>query len=760
MSQLVGPARDAQALGYVLADADIGDFTVDSLVNEPSYKVEQAIEAFFGNAKREDLLLLYFSGHGLKDQSGQLHFAMTNTERSVLSSTSVQARWVSEVMQFGPARTTVVLLDCCYSGAFARGLSMKSDSTVHTGEHFLGSGRVVLTASDAMQYAFEGDEVVGEGVQSVFTRVLTEGLQTGEADRDRDGYVSFDELYDYVHTRVTEERPQQKPCKWEMGVQGRVVIAKSARREMDLPMRTVLPPSEQAAIPRGQEDPPQVNIGIKFLPPEPDVPPPPPAVEPAPARTRRRTAAYLAVVCILALAGAGIWYFRAYHRTHSIPNVQGKTEAEATGTLRALKFRPVVESASNDDGVPLGTVASQAPETGRLREGTEVQLRVSTGPSVSPVPDLTNRTQQQAVDELINTGFRPGAVNKRADPKIPAGQVVEWTGRGTSARLGTTIDLTVSDGAQPPPPTSLLPSGNLAPGRYTTGSFSPKVTINAMDGWFVEDADSADTVVLSRKDRPTSKISFVRVQRVYNPNSPYLDQHQISTTEDALNSIQDVRDLQDGLAAWLSTHPRRVGANIQVTPTSRGGRTGNQVDVQFRASDYQNCAPPINQCVPLFQLYGNDGGTSSFAKVASEVTRFEVFDLISGVKIVVATSALEGDFAQFVKDAQALLNVELIDFTDRLSTPRVRSSVNPSDDGQPVSLTAEVNSPCTAGKVLFSVNSARDHTVLGSAEILNGKAALDNVMFKGRGGRARVIAEYDGTDCAKGISAPLLQAVN
>lgn len=90
-----------------------------------------------------------------------------------------------------------------------------------------GRGRVVLTASDAMQYSFEGDQVGGKGIPSVFTGNLVHGLKTGEADRDADGNITIDELYDYVHDRVVDATPEQRPAKWNFGVQGRIVIARN-----------------------------------------------------------------------------------------------------------------------------------------------------------------------------------------------------------------------------------------------------------------------------------------------------------------------------------------------------------------------------------------------------------------------------------------------------------------------------------------------------------------------------------------------------
>ena len=227
LRQLVAPAQDAEALARVLEDPGIGGFEVQSLLNEPSYKVNEAIEAFFTGRKRDDLLLLYFSGHGVKDEDGQLYFSATNTRRRLLRSTGVSANFVNDVMRYSRSRRQVLLLDCCYSGAFARGMVAKAGKDIGTKDRFAGRGRVVLTASDAMQYAFEGDDVQGEGARSVFTRVLVHGLETGEADLDRDGHISLDELYEYVHDRVTDETPQQRPGKWDFGVQGKIIIARS-----------------------------------------------------------------------------------------------------------------------------------------------------------------------------------------------------------------------------------------------------------------------------------------------------------------------------------------------------------------------------------------------------------------------------------------------------------------------------------------------------------------------------------------------------
>jgi len=230
LQQLVAPGQDAADLARVLEDSRIGGFDqVKVLANRPSYEVRREIEAFFANRKRDDLLLVYFSGHGVKDDDGRLYLATTDTRRGLFRSTAVPAAFVNETMTASRSRRQVLILDCCHSGAFARGMVAKGGESVDIHDRFEGRGRVVLTASNATQYAFQGDEIIiiGAGSRSVFTHHLVRGLETGLADLDGDGWVSLDELYDYVYERVTDETPQQTPGKWAFDLRGDIIIARS-----------------------------------------------------------------------------------------------------------------------------------------------------------------------------------------------------------------------------------------------------------------------------------------------------------------------------------------------------------------------------------------------------------------------------------------------------------------------------------------------------------------------------------------------------
>ncbi|KUN19868.1 hypothetical protein AQJ23_36090 [Streptomyces antibioticus] len=239
LRQLTAPAHDAESLASVLRDPDIAGFEVTTLINQPHHRVGEAIGDFYRDRRRDDLTLLYFTGHGLKDDSGRLYLAMTNTRRDSLLFTALPAEHIDQAMEGCPSRQKVLILDCCYSGAFPAGRLSKGDPAVHTLERFQGHGRTVLTASDATQYSFEGDRALGQATQSVFTRYLVAGLRDGSADLDGDGDITLDELYGYVHDRVVDEMPQQRPKKLD-NVEGRIVIARNVNWSLPAHLRNAL----------------------------------------------------------------------------------------------------------------------------------------------------------------------------------------------------------------------------------------------------------------------------------------------------------------------------------------------------------------------------------------------------------------------------------------------------------------------------------------------------------------------------------------
>ncbi len=233
LQDLAAPIEDVRDLVEALRDPAIGSFDeVTPLLNAPAQTIRRSIARLFKDRAPDDLLVLYFSGHGVLDEQGQLYLTASDTERGLLSGTAIPAAFVSGEMDSCRSRRQVLILDCCHSGAFEKGSKGVLGASVGTKSAFGGSGygRVVLTATDSTQYAWEGNKVIGDSIEnSLFTHYLLEGLRTGQADSNGDGHISVEELYDYAARRVTEQTAKQKPYMWRFEKEGTFVIARNPK---------------------------------------------------------------------------------------------------------------------------------------------------------------------------------------------------------------------------------------------------------------------------------------------------------------------------------------------------------------------------------------------------------------------------------------------------------------------------------------------------------------------------------------------------
>jgi caspase domain-containing protein len=199
LQTLKGPVKDIAALNRALIDPGSGlfaDVDVTLLPEATSVRAIRALGKFFGAADRDDVLLVFFSGHGKLDQSGRLHLCMQDTESTDLLSTAVSSARIKEFADASHARNVIIVLDCCYAGAF-RGADV--------GATVAGPGRYVLTSCRGTQLA--NDATVENGT-SFFTQHLVDGLVGAATDQDGDGYITFTDLYAYVDRRLRETGKQ------------------------------------------------------------------------------------------------------------------------------------------------------------------------------------------------------------------------------------------------------------------------------------------------------------------------------------------------------------------------------------------------------------------------------------------------------------------------------------------------------------------------------------------------------------------------
>jgi len=109
LSRLRGPGQDVSRLAALLEAPEVGGFdSVEVLQDVSDADVRAAIENVLADRLRDDLVLIYFSCHGIVDRMRRLYFATANTRQARPASTAVSRSFVNEQLESSPARAKVL----------------------------------------------------------------------------------------------------------------------------------------------------------------------------------------------------------------------------------------------------------------------------------------------------------------------------------------------------------------------------------------------------------------------------------------------------------------------------------------------------------------------------------------------------------------------------------------------------------------------------------------------------------------------------
>lgn len=268
---LSAPLHDVEALASVLRDEKLGGFQVEILRNPSRQQMEETVYSFLGERVRSDVALLYFSGHGLKDDLGKLYLATSNTRLdagNLVKPTAVASSWILQMLQESRCQQQIVILDCCFSGAFGDHYMGKGvmidvgkqiagvDNRVSSAQRKAAFGRVTMSSSNASNYSLE-DKAAS---CSLYTKILIEGITTGEADLDHDGRIEAQELHDYVSEQLHSVRPDLSPKIYPWGEGYKLVVAQAVVPPK--PVEETAPVEEAIAGPTKDKSRRRAYLGI------------------------------------------------------------------------------------------------------------------------------------------------------------------------------------------------------------------------------------------------------------------------------------------------------------------------------------------------------------------------------------------------------------------------------------------------------------------------------------------------------------------
>ena len=188
--------------------------------------LREALFVFLQQADWDDLVVIYFAGHGAPDPSrpDNLYLLPADADVNALASTGFPMWDVKTALRRQiSAERVIVVADACHSAGTSEGAEGANPIGGSFADLFTPSRRLTLTAADVNELSFEDPE--WGGGHGAFTHFILEGLR-GRADANADGIVTFVEVAGFVKEQVAGATGgQQNP---QFGGLGDVPLAVSA----------------------------------------------------------------------------------------------------------------------------------------------------------------------------------------------------------------------------------------------------------------------------------------------------------------------------------------------------------------------------------------------------------------------------------------------------------------------------------------------------------------------------------------------------
>ncbi|MBC3887630.1 Stk1 family PASTA domain-containing Ser/Thr kinase [Acetobacterium paludosum] len=154
----------------------------------------------------------------------------------------------------------------------------------------------------------------------------------------------------------------------------------------------------------------------------------------------------LAAVALIALGAVAYTFFSA--KTVSVPDIKGKTVAEATAALQKVGLTLEDEKEVYNTDVAAGLVISQNPESATaIKTGKTVKVTVSLGVKTGTVPSVIGMSESEAVKAIETANFVVGEIKREYNSNYNADIVFQMSPTGnTTANEGTKVTISVSKG--------------------------------------------------------------------------------------------------------------------------------------------------------------------------------------------------------------------------------------------------------------------------------------------------------------------------
>ena len=232
--------RDAETMAsYLEAVAGIPRSKMKVLVDDGATQSDLAsyIEEWLPRHVSADTeVYVYYAGHGMPNLTTGKAYLVPYDGHPDFANKLYPLDRLYENLEKLPSKEVVVMLDSCFSGATGRSVLPSGARPMGLAVEGVSANikkSVVLTASSGTQISSDYDDQ-GHGL---FTYFLLKGLR-GDADKDSNGVIQVEELYNYVKTSVTkvasevmnrDQTPLLLPPVDALGSKGKIALTISGR---------------------------------------------------------------------------------------------------------------------------------------------------------------------------------------------------------------------------------------------------------------------------------------------------------------------------------------------------------------------------------------------------------------------------------------------------------------------------------------------------------------------------------------------------
>ncbi|RMF38053.1 MAG: caspase family protein [Chloroflexi bacterium] len=212
LPRLALATKDATDLRHTLVSSGYEPQDVVLLLDNAASRstISQALDRISRRARPEDLVFIFFSGHGAQRVGGLEpgeYLCPVETDLQNLRLTAISGEEFTKALNSIKAKRIMVCLDACHAGGAGQlkdgELGVQLDLPAQVYARWAGEGRVILASSGPDDLSWELPRM-GNGM---FTYYLLEGIREGVPLRD--GAVWALDLAHYVSRKVVEHCPQR-----------------------------------------------------------------------------------------------------------------------------------------------------------------------------------------------------------------------------------------------------------------------------------------------------------------------------------------------------------------------------------------------------------------------------------------------------------------------------------------------------------------------------------------------------------------------